>query len=366
MSFDDTGFSFLGWLATSEGAGECDGRRRVREPGLGHRRGRVVESVMVLASAKRGGKPTPLPATPVDPEDTRPRRDRLRENGAVVETRWKELGDFLKARRAELRPEQLGLDVADSQRRVPGLRRSEVARIAAISTEYYTRLEQGRLPASAPVLADLARVMRMNDDHRAYLFELAGKVLDAPKVAPRQTLQAPLQRMLDDLATTPAFVIGRRTEILGWNRLGAALITDFAAIPERERYFIRLLFTDPRMRRLYADWSEVVQLAIAQLRMVSARYPDDPQLAAIVRELSDRDADFTTFWTSHDVASRGTGSKRLLHPIVGELILDWEALSSASDPDQQIIIWTAAPGSRSHDRLRELAAYARERHDDTR
>lgn len=280
----------------------------------------------------------------------------------MVDTRWKELGDFLKARRAELRPEQLGLDIAGSRRRVPGLRRSEVARVAAISTEYYTRLEQGRLPASAPVLADLARVMRLNDDHRAYLFELAGKVDDASRFAPRQTLQPPLQRMLDDLATTPAFVIGRRTEILAWNPLGAALITDFAAIPEQERTFIRLLFTDPSMRTLYVDWSEVVQLAIAQLRMGSARYPDDPQLTAMVEELSARDPSFAEFWTTHDVASRGTGSKRLRHPIVGELTLDWEALSSASYPDQQIIIWTAEPGSRSHDRLRELATYAREAH----
>jgi transcriptional regulator with XRE-family HTH domain len=284
----------------------------------------------------------------------------VRDNfGVIIQTRWRELGDFLRARRAELRPEDYGLAVAGSVRRVPGLRREEIAKVATISTEYYTRLEQGRLPASAPVLADLARVMRLNADHRAYLFELAGKVIPDPERPPRQRVQAPLQRTLDDLATTPAFVLGRRTEIIGWNALGAALITDFGAIPEPERNFIRLLFTDPAMRQLYADWPGVVELAIAQLRMDSARYPDDPVLAALVEELGDRDPEFTRMWTTHKVASRGTGSKVLHHPRVGDLSLDWEILSSAKDPDQLIVIWTAESGTPSHDRLQKLAALTR-------
>lgn len=278
----------------------------------------------------------------------------------AVDARARELGDFLRARRAELKPEDYGLAVTGSVRRVPGLRREEVARIASISTEYYTRLEQGRLSASAPVLDDLARVMRLGVDHRAYLFELAGKVINDPGPT-RQNVQAPLRRMLDDLATTPAFVIGRRTEILGWNPLGAALITDFGAIPKPERNFIRLLFTDPAMRFLYAGWTEVVELAIAQLRMDSAHYPNDPQLAALVQDLSDRDPDFTRLWDAHDVASRGTGSKTLHHPLVGELTLDWETLASAQDPDQQIVIWTAEPGSESHERLQLLAKLTEQR-----
>jgi transcriptional regulator with XRE-family HTH domain len=274
------------------------------------------------------------------------------------EKRWRELGDFLRARRAELRPADYDLDVSGSVRRVPGLRREEVARLASISTEYYSRLEQGRLPASAPVLSDLARVLRLSDDHRAYLFELAGKVGDDPGRPPRQRVQVPLQRMLDDLSNTPAFVLGRRTEIIGWNALGAALITDFGAIPEPKRNFLHLLFTDPSMRTLYADWPGVVDLAIAQLRMDSARYPDDPVLAALVAELSGRDPFFVELWTAHEVASRGTGVKTLHHPLVGELQLEWEILSSAQDPDQLVVIWTAEAGTESFARLRELAAHA--------
>lgn len=212
------------------------------------------------------------------------------------------------------------------------------------------------MAVSAPVLSDLARVMNLTEEHRAYVFELAGKVESAPPRPRRQHVQAPLQRALDDLATTPAFVLGRRTQIIGWNRLGAALIADFAAIPEDERSFIWLLFANPQMRMLYADWSGVVELAIAQLRGDSARYPDDPELAQLVRRLSEEFSEFATKWGAHEVAGRGTGTKILHHPVVGELSLDWEILASAMDPDQQIVLWTADPGSPSADRLRKLAA----------
>lgn len=274
----------------------------------------------------------------------------------AMDVRARELGDFLRARRAELDPESFGVPTAGRARRVPGLRRGEVAEAAAISVEYYTRIEQGRMAASAPVLADLARVLRLGDEDRAYLFELAGKPEIEPPRPRRQVVQAPLQRALDDLATTPAFVLGRRTDVIGWNRLGAALITDFGAIPEQDRTFIRLLFADPAMRSLYADWPGVVELAIAQLRRDSARYPDDPELTRIVSELSAQFPEFADIWTAHEVAGRGTGSKTLHHPVVGELTLDWEILASAMDPDQQIVLWTAAPGSESVTRLRRLAA----------
>lgn len=276
----------------------------------------------------------------------------------AVDVRARELGDFLRARRAELDPALFGLSSTDRKRRVPGLRRQEVADAAAISVEYYTRIEQGRITASAPVLANLATVLRLPDEHRAYLFELAGKVESMPPPARQQVVHAPLQRALDDLATTPAFVLGRLTRIIGWNRLGAALITEFAAIPEQDRTFIRLLFADPSMRELYADWRGVVELAIAQLRGDSARYPDDPELSHIVESLSNDFPEFRAIWAAHDVAGRGTGSKTLRHPLVGELVLDWEILASAMDPDQLIVLWTAAPGSVSEARLRQLAELA--------
>ncbi|KQQ08970.1 XRE family transcriptional regulator [Rathayibacter sp. Leaf296] len=272
--------------------------------------------------------------------------------------RWQELGDFLRARRAELKPSDLGLVDAARTRRVPGLRREEIARAASISTDYYTRLEQGRLPASAPVLDELSKVLKLSADQRSYLSGLAGKVLPASPAAAQWSVAAPVQRMLDDLTLTPAFVMGPRTEILAWNALGAALITDFAAIPETERLFIRLLFTDPRMRALYADWLSVVDLAIAQLRMDSARDPDDQQLHAIVDDLSVSDAAFAQLWQTHEVATRSSGAKILRHPLVGELVLDWAALTVGADPSTTIIVWTAEPGSESQTRLRELAVLA--------
>jgi transcriptional regulator with XRE-family HTH domain len=272
-----------------------------------------------------------------------------------------ELGEFLKARRAELTPSDVGLR-GGQRRRVSGLRREEVALLAAISTEYYARIEQGRLQASAPLLNEIAQVLRLTDDQRAYLFELAAKENVRPATpADRQRVDTQLQRMLDDLTATPAFVIGRRTDILAWNQLAAALWTDFTRYQEHERVFVRLLFSEPWMRELYADWEEVTRLAIAQLRMESARYPGDPRLTALVDELSARDEQFRQWWTEYDVSMRGKGTKKLRHPIVGELTLDWDTLTCATDPEQSIIVWTAAPGSPSHDALRLLASWAADR-----
>ncbi|MEU6381635.1 helix-turn-helix domain-containing protein [Streptomyces sp. NPDC046909] len=268
-----------------------------------------------------------------------------------------ELGEFLKARRAELSPEDVGLR-GGQRRRVRGLRREEVALLAAISTEYYARIEQGRLQASAPLLGEIADVLRLNDDQRTYLFELSAKETARPATPrDRQRVDTQFQRMLDDLTATPAFVIGRRTDILAWNRLAAALWTDFGQYPEQEREFVRLLVTEPWMREVYVDWEEVTRLAIAQLRMESARYPGDPRLAALVEELSARDEKFRQWWTEHDVAMRGKGTKKLRHPMVGELTLDWDTLMCATDPEQSIIVWTAAPGSSSYDGLRLLASW---------
>ncbi|MER6976437.1 helix-turn-helix transcriptional regulator [Streptomyces carpinensis] len=268
-----------------------------------------------------------------------------------------DLGEFLKARRAELDPASVGLPEG-GPRRVKGLRREEVAVLAAISTDYYVRLEQGRIQPSPSVLDSLVRVLRLDEDQRAYLYELAAKHdYRPPRRQPRPKVQPQLQRMLDDMAHTPAFVIGPRTEIVAWNAMGAALITDFAKIPEKQRYYIRLLITDPAMRELYTDWEGVTRLAIAQIRMHNANSPGDAKLAALVGELSIQDAQFRQWWAAHNVAVRDTGSKHLRHPVVGDLHLDWNAVTWAADPDLQIIVWTAEPGTPTHDNLRLLASW---------
>ena len=200
-----------------------------------------------------------------------------------------ELGDFLKARRAELSPQSMGLPDNGTLRRVPGLRRGEVALLAAISTEYYTRLEQGRMEASAPVLMTLARVLRLDDDQRDYLLELAGKDNARPRRRAAQKVRPQMRRLLDNLVDTPALVLGRRMDILAWNPLAAALMTDFSQIPEERRNSVRLVFTDPAMRNLYTDWEDVARTNVAFLRMEAADNPDDPRLSELVEELSVRD-----------------------------------------------------------------------------
>src|SRR3982750_2432711 len=162
-----------------------------------------------------------------------------------------DLGDFLRARRSELNPSDVDLPEGRSQRRVAGLRREEVAQLAAISIDYYTRLEQGRIRPSAPVLASLARVLRLDDDQRTYMYELAGTPAKSRRRAP-QKVKPYLQRVLDRI-DAPAIVMTPTHDILAWNPLAAALMVDFGEIPERERNFMRLLFTDPRLRSLHPE-----------------------------------------------------------------------------------------------------------------
>ncbi|UUU30286.1 helix-turn-helix transcriptional regulator [Streptomyces sp. CA-210063] len=269
-----------------------------------------------------------------------------------------ELGEFLKKRRSQLSPRTVGLPSTSRPRRVEGLRREEVAQLASISTDYYTRLEQGRMQASAPVLDIIARVLHLDDDERGHLFQLAGTTTTRTRRRGVQKVQPQLQRVLEDLASVPAMVQGRRGDILAWNGLAAALVTDFSRIPEKHRNYPRLTFTDPAMRSLHADWETAAQVTVAQLRMEAARYPEDPRLIALVGELSMRDQQFAQWWGDHRVAARTVGTKTLIHPVVGEITLDWDTLTTSTEPDQYMTVWTATPGSPAHERLRILASWA--------
>ncbi|MFF5275413.1 helix-turn-helix domain-containing protein [Streptomyces sp. NPDC000133] len=270
-----------------------------------------------------------------------------------------ELGEFLKARRAELTPARVGLPDSGTLRRVPGLRREEVAQLAAISTDYYTRVEQGRLQASTPVLTTLARALQLDEDQTAYVLGLATKRRSrAPRQA-TQRVRPQLQRLLDELTDAPALVLGRHMDILAWNSLAAALIKDFDALPRPECNYLRLAFVDPDVRRLFTDWETTARTCVAYLRMDAMQYPDDPRLAALVGELSVKDPDFRKWWAAHDVAHKTCGTKTLNHPVAGTLTVDWEMLGCATDPDQQLMVMTAAPGSDSHDALHFLASWTR-------
>ncbi|MET7637825.1 helix-turn-helix domain-containing protein [Streptomyces sp. NPDC005438] len=269
-----------------------------------------------------------------------------------------ELGEFLKARRTEVSPRAAGLPDTGAKRRVKGLRREEVALLASISTDYYTRIEQGRRQASASVLATLARVLHLDDEERAYLFELAGKDATTPRRQATQKVQPQLRRVLDELTTTPAMILGRRMDILAWNPMAAVLLTDFSDLSEKHRNYVWLMFSDPDIRALHVDWENSARACVAMLRREAGNNPQDRRLAALVGELSLRDDDFRRWWGDHHVATRGRGSKVLRHPVTGDLTLDWDALACANDPEQQLVVWTAEPGSPSHDALRILSSWA--------
>ncbi|MET7695924.1 helix-turn-helix transcriptional regulator [Streptomyces sp. NPDC005483] len=271
------------------------------------------------------------------------------------------LGAFLRARRAQLQPQECGLPATDSARRVTGLRREQVAALAAISVDYYTRIEQGRVRASTSVLTTLARALRLDDDQQRYLYELAGRPDQRPRRRRQpQRLRPAMRRLLDQLTDTPALVLGKRLDILAWNPSAAALYTDFAAVPAARRNYLRLLFTDPAMRELDLDWEHDARDAVATLRLEAAADPDDPDLARLVGELSIKDADFRTWWAEHRVSSASYGTKNYRHPLVGDLTLDCDTWAAPDGSGQRLIVLTAEPGSPSHDALRILASWTAE------
>ena len=268
-----------------------------------------------------------------------------------------EFGAFLKARRAELTPAQVGLADDGTVRRVPGLRRDEVARLATMSTDYYTRIEQGRLRASATVLASLVRALRLDEAQRTYLYELAGRAPTPRRRRPVQRVRPSVQRMLDGLGHLPAMVLGRYNDILAWNPAAAALYQDFALLKPAERNYTRLIFLDPAMRSLFTDWEDAGRISAATLRMETAAAPDDPRLATLVGELSVRSPEFREWWNGRIVTDTTSGSKRYRHPLVGPLTLDCDTWTSPKDPDVTFVVLTADPGSPEDHALRILSSW---------
>ncbi|MFE2883154.1 helix-turn-helix domain-containing protein [Streptomyces sp. NPDC059272] len=271
-----------------------------------------------------------------------------------------ELRDFLRSRRARITPEEAGLAPAPGTRRVPGLRREEVAQLAGVSVDYYVRLERGRhLNVSASVLDAIARALRLTDLERAHLFRVARPCRTRPRPLPPQRVRPGLRLLLDSLTEVPALVYGRRMDVLAANDLASALYTDFEALPARDRNMARLVFLDDDFRSLYADWEGAARGIVASLRLYAGRHPHDPALAELVGELSVLDADFRHWWADHDVFQRTHGTKHFHHPVVGDLVLAYEAFAPTDDPEQILGVSTAEPGSPSAERLQLLASWSR-------
>jgi transcriptional regulator with XRE-family HTH domain len=270
-----------------------------------------------------------------------------------------ELSEFLRTRRARLKPEDVGLPDFGRHRRVPGLRREELAQLAGVSVAYYTRLEQGNgRNVSAEVLDSIARALRLTDAEHAHLVHLAKPKRHKKKPAARAPhVRVALRQLLDSVDTVPAYVVGRRSDILAWNRMAAALFGDWAELPAQERNWARLVFLNPEYRELFVEWDQKAYDMVAYLRMDAGCHPDDPQLSSLIGELSVKSEEFRRLWAAHDVKEKSHGVKRVRHPLVGELTLFFESFRPAGDTEQSLVTYHAEPGSPSAEALRLLGSW---------
>ena len=272
-----------------------------------------------------------------------------------------EIREFLTSRRAKITPAQAGL-TAYGPRRVPGLRREEVAVLAGVSVPYYTRLERGDLSGvSEGVLEALARALRLDDAERAHLFDLARAAGPMTKrrrrSAPKQ-IRPGLQRLFDAITGAPALVQNGRLDILAANQLARALYSELFRDPTQPANHARFNFLNPRAYDLYPDWERGADDGVALLRAEAGRDPYDRELTDLIGELSTRSEEFRARWADHNVRLHQTGAKRFHHPVVGELTLTFEMMELAAEPGLNLLTFTAEPGSKSDEALNLLGSWA--------
>jgi transcriptional regulator with XRE-family HTH domain len=263
------------------------------------------------------------------------------------------LGAFLRSRRARLTPDEVGV-ASYGARRVPGLRREELAQLAGVSATYYTRLEQGQSAnASRSVLEALARALRLDADETAHLLDLARPATAARRRRPRaESASASTRHLIAAMDGVPAVVLGRRTEVLAWNDLGHRLLAGHydPTAPEHPAdrpNLTRMLFLDAHTRELHRDWPAEAARAVASLRLVAGRFPDDRLLEELVGELTVKSPDFGALWNRQAVATCLSGTKLLHHPEIGDLDLEFQALALPDDSGQRLLTYVAAPDSAS-------------------
>jgi transcriptional regulator with XRE-family HTH domain len=273
-----------------------------------------------------------------------------------------EIREFLTTRRAKISPEQAGLPRYGARRRVAGLRRDEVALLAGISVEYYTRLERGNIRGvSDDVLEGLARALQLDEVERAHLVDLA-RTANAARPARRRPTQErvrpTVQRLLDSMTHAAAFVRNGRLDILAANQLGYALYSPVFLDPVRPANLARFIFLDRRSAEFYGDWEGIARAAVGSLRAEAGRDPYGRALTDLVGELSLRSEEFRVRWAAHDVDYYRSGIQSFRHPLAGDLTLSYDALEIPADPGQTIVAYTAEPGSPSQQALNLLASWA--------
>jgi transcriptional regulator with XRE-family HTH domain len=272
-----------------------------------------------------------------------------------------EIRQFLTTRRAKLSPAQAGLSTFGRNRRVPGLRREEVALLAGISIEYYTRLERGNARGvSDEVLEALARALQLDEVERAHLADLV-RTANAARPARRRTtpqrVRPSVQRLLDSMTGTAAFLRNGRLDILAANPLGYALYAPAFLDPARPVNLARFVFLDLRSTELYGDWDGIAHAAVGSLRAEAGRAPDDRALTELVGELSVRSQEFRVRWAAHDVHYYRSGAQPFHHPLVGDLNLDYDVLELPADPGLSIVAYSAEAGSPARHALDLLASW---------
>ncbi|TDQ54373.1 helix-turn-helix transcriptional regulator [Actinorugispora endophytica] len=274
-----------------------------------------------------------------------------------------EVREFLTTRRARVTPGQVGLP-AGTNRRVRGLRRGEVAALAGVSVEYYTRLERGGISGASPeVLESLARALRLDDAERAHLFDLAHAA--SPVARPRKrrnprswSPHPSLRWTLDAITAGPAFVRNGRMDVLAANTLARAFYKDVFDMPGRPPNIARFTFLDGRAFEFYPDWGMFAEVTVALLRTEAGRDPHNKELHDLIGELGTRSDEFRRLWGAHDVRHHGTGFKTFHHPVVGEMTLAYEGMEMESEPGLTVTIYAAEPGSPSAERMGLLASWA--------
>lgn len=279
--------------------------------------------------------------------------------GAMADTN-RELADFLRRARAAVDPDHAGLPADGRVRRVKGLRREEVALLAGVSTDYYTRLEQGRRITPSPsVVEALSDALDLDAAARMHLAHLIGagthtrqrRTPTVPRVRPG------LYQFLEALDAQPALILGPRSEVLAANRLARALFADFDAMPAAERNYARWMFLDDSARDLFLDWDAQARATVESLRLAAGNDPDDRGTRELVAELAERSPEFRRWWAEHRVYQRTFGSKRLRHPLAGELTVQYESLTLPGDPDQTLYVYTTEPGTASRAAMDVLVSW---------
>jgi transcriptional regulator with XRE-family HTH domain len=271
-----------------------------------------------------------------------------------AEQRRAELADFLRTRRAAIQPAEVGLN-GGGRRRTPGLRREEVAALAGVGATWYTWLEQGRdVRASLEVLEAISGALRLTPAERAHLILLGRGEPAPPCKPPVEKISPAVRRLVQNLGPGPAFMLGRRYDILAWNAATAAVLCDPGAVAKAERNHLWLTFTDPARRELMCDWERGARILVAKFRADSARHIGDPAFDELIGSLRAVSPEFRKWWERHEIAGLGEGRKVLQHPVAGRMVFDHAVFRTAEDPEKRLVVYSPACEDETPEKLASL------------